>query len=78
MLSLEQFFLLLACMSGCAWTSYHLGFKRGGQIHSAVFMAIMEEFLTKKMGADWFKMTFGKDNNRFTAFVENEVEITEG
>lgn len=72
MLSMTQFLLLLACMAGCGYTSYYIGFKNGGQIHTAVYMSIMEEFLTQKMSAEWFTNTFGKDNNRFVRFVETE------
>jgi hypothetical protein len=40
-------------------------------------MAIIEEFLSKKMGEEWFKITFGKENQIFARFVETELTETD-
>ena len=40
---------------------------------TAVYMAIMSEFLRQKMGDDWVLNTLGKDNNRFARFMETEL-----
>ena len=77
MLSMEQFLLMVACVGGCGYSSYYLGFKKGGEIHAAVYMAILEEFLSKRMGDDWFRDIFGKDNKKFTRFIETELTEAE-
>ena len=77
MLSIEQFLIMLACVGGCGYTSYYIGFKKGGQIHTAVYMAIIEEFLSKKMGEEWFRNTFGKENQIFARFIETELTETD-
>lgn len=77
MLTIEQFLIMLTCVGGCGYTSYYLGFKKGGEIHTTVYMAIMEEFLSKKMGEDWFRNTFGKDNQIFNRFIQTELTETD-
>lgn len=76
MLSIEQFFIMVSCVGGCGYSSYYLGFKKGGQIHTTVYMAILEEFLSKKMGNEWFQDMFGKDNKKFARFIETELSET--
>jgi len=73
MITLEQVIIILVCMGGCSYTSYKAGFKQGGMIHGAVYMAVVEEFLSRKMGKEWFATTFGKDNKIFTRFLEREL-----
>ena len=77
MLSMEQFFLMVACVGGCGYTSYYIGFKKGGTVHTIVYMSILEEFLSKKMGNEWFQDMFGKDNKKFARFIETELAETD-
>lgn len=72
-LSIEQVLVLVACVVGAGWSSYHIGFQKGSQVSIVIYMAIMEEFLKKKMGAQWVLNTMGKDNNRFARFMEKEL-----
>jgi len=74
MLSIEQILVVVACVVGAGWTSYHIGFKKGSQVSIIIYMAVMEEFLIKKMGTQWVLNTLGKDNNRFARFMENELK----
>jgi hypothetical protein len=72
-LSIEQALVIVACVLGAGWSSYHIGFQKGSQVSVILYMAIMEEFLKKKMGSQWVLNTLGKDNNRFSRFMETEL-----
>lgn len=72
-LSIEQVLVLVACVVGAGWTSYHLGFQKGSQVSIVIYMTIMQSFLEKKMGSQWVLNTLGKDNNRFARFMETEL-----
>ena len=73
MFSIEQIIVVVFCIVACGYTSYKSGFDEGGKVTTAVYMAIMSEFLRQKMGDDWVLNTLGKDNNRFARFMETEL-----